>query len=118
MMIAVATEGKNVSQHFGHCEGFQVYSVEDNKPLGKKFLPNPGHRPGFLPVYLKEQAIDVIIAGGMGGAAQQLFRDNNIAVYVGIQGDCDEAVQQYIQGNLRSSGSVCHEHEQEGSCHS
>jgi predicted Fe-Mo cluster-binding NifX family protein len=118
MIIAVAAEGNQVSPHFGHCQGFALYTLEQDKPLTKSFLPNPGHRPGFLPVYLKENGVDVIIAGGMGETAQQLFRDNHIAVYVGIEGYCDDAGQKYVQGNLKSSGSVCHEHQNEGSCHS
>ena len=51
MKIAVANEGKLVSGHFGHCEGFTIYDVNDNKILDKKFVPNPGHKPGFLPVF-------------------------------------------------------------------
>ena len=31
MKIAVASEGKNVSGHFGHCEGFTIYDVEEGK---------------------------------------------------------------------------------------
>lgn len=31
MKIVVASEGKYVSEHFGHCEGFTVYELEKNK---------------------------------------------------------------------------------------
>lgn len=54
MKIAVASEGKYVSEHFGHCEGFTVYEVDENKMLMKDFIQNPGHRPGFLPIILYE----------------------------------------------------------------
>jgi predicted Fe-Mo cluster-binding NifX family protein len=66
MKIAVASERKFVSGHFGHCEGFTVYEVDENKVLKKDFIQNPGHRPGFLPDYLKELGVNVIISGGMG----------------------------------------------------
>lgn len=92
MKIAVASEGKNVSGHFGHCEGFTLYEVEEGKVLKSEFVQNPGHRPGFLPVFLKEKGTDVIIAGGMGGTAQQLFGENGIEVIVGAQGLCDDEI--------------------------
>lgn len=28
MKIAVASEGKMVAGHFGHCEGFNIFTVE------------------------------------------------------------------------------------------
>ena len=54
MKIAVASDEKYVSGHFGHCEGFTIYEVEEGKSLEKSFTPNPGHRPGFLPVFLRD----------------------------------------------------------------
>lgn len=117
MKIAIACEGKYVSGHFGHCEGFTIYELEEGKALEKKFEANPGHRPGFLPVFLKDLGVNVIIAGGMGETAQQLFYENGIEVYVGVHGLCDDAIQRFINGTLKSTGSVCTEHAHEGHCH-
>ena len=116
MKIAIASDGKNVSGHFGHCEGFTIYEIEQGQSLKKEFVPNPGHRPGYLPVFLKEKDTNVIIAGGMGETAQNLFIDNQIEVVVGAQGFCDDVIQQFIKGELKSTGSVCAEHEHEGHC--
>lgn len=116
MKIAIASEGKYVSGHFGHCEGFTIYEIDEGNKLNKNFTQNPGHRPGYLPVFLKEQNVDVIIAGGMGETAQQLFSENGIEVVVGAEGICDDAVQKYINGKLKSTGSICTEHQHEGHC--
>ncbi|WP_035292883.1 NifB/NifX family molybdenum-iron cluster-binding protein [Clostridium sp. KNHs214] len=116
MKIAVSSEEKYVSGHFGHCEGFTIYDVEEGKITNKNFTPNPGHRPGFLPVFLRDLGVNVIIAGGMGETAQELFKENNIEVVVGAQGICDEVIESYVKGELRSTGSVCREHEHEGHC--
>jgi predicted Fe-Mo cluster-binding NifX family protein len=107
MKIAVATENKQASAHFGHCEGFTVYEVNEGKVVNKSFTPNPGHRPGFLPVFLKELEINVIIAGGMGASAQQLFNENGIEVVVGAEGVSDDLVEKYIKGELKSTDSFC-----------
>ena len=116
MKIAIATEGNNVSGHFGFCEGFTIYEVSDGKILNKGVTPNPGHKPGYLPVFLKELNVNVIIAGGMGGTAQQLFNENGIEVVVGAEGVSDDVLKKYINGELKSTGSVCTEHEHEGHC--
>lgn len=116
MKIAVASDEKYVSGHFGHCEGFTIYEVEEGKSLEKSFTSNPGHRPGFLPVFLKDLKVNVIIAGGMGETAQDLFNENGIEVVVGAQGLSDDVVQKFVNGELKSTGSVCREHQHEGHC--
>lgn len=116
MNISIASEGTQVSGHFGHCESYVIYEVKEGKVINKTIKPNPGHRPGYLPVFLKELGVDVIIAGGMGAAAQQLFQEHNIEVFVGIEGQCDDVIEQFIKGELTSTGSVCSEHEHEGDC--
>ncbi|WHH61667.1 NifB/NifX family molybdenum-iron cluster-binding protein [Petroclostridium sp. X23] len=117
MKIAIASEGHYVSGHFGHCEGFTVYEVEENKTLKKEFVQNPGHRPGFLPGFLKELNVNVIIAGGMGETAQQLFTQNDMDVIVGIEGLSDNVIQQYLKKELNSTESICRQHQHEGHCH-
>ncbi len=78
MKIAIATDGNEVSGHFGHCEGFTMYEISEDEVLGNEFVPNPGHRPGFLPVFLKEKGTDIIISGGMGGyCTTAIFRQWN-----------------------------------------
>lgn len=116
MKIAIASEGNYVSEHFGHCEGFTIYELEKEQSLHKEFIQNPGHRPGFLPKFLKELKVDVIISGGMGETAQQLFKENHIDVIVGAKGNNDNVIEQYLKGQLKSTNSVCTEHQHEGHC--
>lgn len=116
MKIAVASENKYVCEHFGHCEGFEIYNIENSTVSKKEFVENPGHRPGYLPVFLKELNINTVISGGMGETAQQLFANNNIDVIVGASGLTDDVINKYIDGSLVSSGSVCREHMHEGHC--
>ncbi|WP_291636526.1 NifB/NifX family molybdenum-iron cluster-binding protein [Clostridium sp.] len=116
MKIAIASDGKNVSGHFGFCEGFTIYEVEEGKSTNKDFVPNPGHKPGFLPVFLKDLNVNLLIAGGMGATAQNLFNEKGIELVVGAQGFNEDVLQKYINGELKSTGSVCQEHEHEGHC--
>ncbi|EOD01354.1 NifB/NifX family molybdenum-iron cluster-binding protein [Caldisalinibacter kiritimatiensis] len=116
MKVAIAVDGKSVSQHFGHCEGFNFYEVENSEVKNSHFVPNPGHRPGFLPKYLAEKGINVIITGGMGNTAQVLFKQNGIEVITGATGEADLAMNSYLSGNLESTDEVCERHEHHGEC--
>jgi len=116
MKIAVASEKEMITGHFGHCANFNLFDVEDGKIVKSESIPNPGHKPGFLPNYLNEKGVNVIISGGMGGAAVQIFNENNIEVVIGTTGLASEAVEKYIKGELESTGSICHEHQHEGDC--
>lgn len=110
MKIAVASNGNYVTGHFGHCETFHIYHVENDVIVKNETLPNPGHRPGFLPNYLNDLGVSVIISGGMGGGAIDIFNEKNIEVIIGATGFALKAAEDYIAGKLVSTGSVCHEH--------
>lgn len=116
MKIAIATDGNVVSGHFGHCEGFTIYDLKDDKIESKNLVENPGHKPGFLPKFLNEKGIDLIISGGMGRKAIDLFNENEIDVITGATGDIDAVMETYISGDLVSDGSVCNKHEHSGDC--
>lgn len=107
MKIAIAAEGKMVSHHFGHSEGFIVYEKLNNDIISKNFLKNPGHRPGFLPIFIKEKNIDLVITGGMGDTAKELFKDIGVDIVIGARGECDEVIEQYLKGKLKLAKNVC-----------
>lgn len=116
MKIAVACVNGEVAQHFGHCENFFICEAEDNEIIKSEFIQNPGHRPGFLPNYLNDIGVNVIIAGGMGGGAIDIFNEKGIEVITGAKGDAKAVSEVYLQGNLKSTNTVCREHQHEDEC--
>jgi predicted Fe-Mo cluster-binding NifX family protein len=116
MKIAIATEQGQVAGHFGHCEGFTLYEVEGKEVKSKQFHASPEHVPGAIPNFVNNLGAQVIIAGGMGGGAVQMFNEMRIEVITGATGDLDMVIRKYLSGDLRSSGSVCHEHQHAGEC--
>jgi len=116
MKISVASDGPMVAEHFGHCEGFTVYTVKEKEVEKKEFLANPGHVPGLLPNLLHDTGVDIVIAGGMGQGAVDIFCSYDIQIITGVSGKADDAVDTYLKGGLKSSGAVCHEHAHEGEC--
>ncbi|MEA1974728.1 MAG: NifB/NifX family molybdenum-iron cluster-binding protein [Bacillota bacterium] len=111
MKIAVATVSNQVSGHFGHCDGFTVYTIEDNKVISKDFLESPRHETGVLPTFLSENHVNTIVSGGMGGRAQEMFNQKNIEVIVGGSGDIDTVIKSYLENELKSTASICEEHQ-------
>jgi predicted Fe-Mo cluster-binding NifX family protein len=108
MKIAIAKDGNRVSEHFGHCEGYAIFDVEDSIIFRQDDLANPGHEPGRLPAFLAEHGVDLVIAGGMGPRAVELFERNGIGVLLGIGGHVEYVAQDYIAGRLSQGVSSCH----------
>ncbi|MGI6558163.1 MAG: NifB/NifX family molybdenum-iron cluster-binding protein [Limnochordia bacterium] len=107
MKIAIATANGAVSPHFGHCPEFTLALVEKGQVKEMETLPSPGHRPGVLPEFLAEQGASVVIAGGMGARAQELFRAKDIETIIGAQGPVREVLAAYLAGSLQVGEDAC-----------
>jgi predicted Fe-Mo cluster-binding NifX family protein len=107
MLIAISTDGENVSAHFGRCPHFTIVDMKDGSLAGKEVIDNPGHHPGFLPEFLRKRGVDCIIAGGMGQRALGLFAEQNIQVIVGIGGTVSEVIDKIQKGTLEGGESLC-----------
>lgn len=64
-------------------------------------------QPGQVPSFLKEQGIEVIIAGGMGPRAVGFFNQYGIKVVTGATGTVKEAGDSFLKGKFKSS-KPCH----------
>jgi len=107
MKIAVTVDGNEVSSHFGHCTGYAIYDVEDCKVLNKTYIENPGHEQCVLPDFLANAGISVVITGGMGMKANQIFIERGIKTFTGVSGNPDNAVALYLKGELVGTGNLC-----------
>jgi ATP-binding protein involved in chromosome partitioning len=110
MKIAVpVTEGK-LSAHFGHCEQFAIIDADTNSKeiKSQELVTPPPHEPGLLPQWLSQLSVELVIASGMGGRAQQLFKQNNIDVVVGAPDNRPvDVVRQYLNGQLQCGQNTC-----------
>jgi predicted Fe-Mo cluster-binding NifX family protein len=96
--------------HFGHCEQFALVDVDvaQKKIVRREDVAAPPHQPGLLPPWLAERGAKVIIAGGMGMRAQQLFAQQGIQVVVGAPAETPETlVENYLAGTLQSGENLC-----------
>lgn len=108
MKIALPTANGELAMHFGHCEKFIIVDIEENKIIKTEEAIPPPHEPGLLPKWLGELNVNIIIAGGMGQRAQQLFAANGIKVLVGApSAPVEELVDAYLKGTLVAGENLC-----------
>lgn len=114
--IAVTYDNGQVFQHFGRTEAFKVYEVEDGKVIGSDIIESNGVGHGALAGLLAEHTVDVLICGGIGGGAQAALEECGIEICAGAEGDTDNAVEAYLNGELVSAGVTCNHHGEGHSC--
>lgn len=107
MKIAVAIENGNVCPHFGHAPFYRIFETSDRIVTGSSDHQSPGHVPGALPKWLAELKADVVIAGGMGPKAEELFEAAGIQVVIGVEGPADNVVKAFLDGTLSCGESSC-----------
>jgi predicted Fe-Mo cluster-binding NifX family protein len=110
MKIAIPVSNGILTAHFGHASQFALLDADTDagKIISRQDIDAPAHEPGLLPAWLKELGADIIIAGGMGQRAQQLFVSNGIEVVVGAPAlKPEEIVEAHLAGNLRTGSNIC-----------
>ena len=109
MKYAVPVTGGIMSPHFGHCEQFAFFDVDEEKKIShREFITSPEHQPGLLPVWLAERGASVVIAGGMGSRAVDLLQQYGIGVVLGaIESDPEKAVLSHLSGSLATADNIC-----------
>lgn len=108
MKFAIPIADGKLTAHFGHCKEFAMVEVENQKILSTEMLDPPPHEPGVLPRWLKEQGTTIVIAGGMGQRAIQLFQQTGVEVLVGAPVEEPEnLVKSYLNQTLVTGGNVC-----------
>lgn len=110
MRIAIPVTNGKLSEHFGHCEQFAIIDVDSSGKniKSQELVDPPSYQPGILPKWLAGMHVEIIIAGGMGQRAQQLFAQNGIEVAIGApDNDPHQLVTQYLAGQLQGGQNIC-----------
>jgi len=119
LKIALPTRGNEIDSHFGHCDSYTIFSVDDKlKIVGSEILPSPkgcGCKSNIA-ADLKAKGVSVMLAGNMGDGALNVLSHHNITVYRGCSGDVRQVTEVFLKGNINDSGVGCqhHDHHDEG----
>ena len=118
MKIAVTYESGLIFQHFGHTAAFKIYTIENGDVKASQVIPTDGNGHGALAGFLKAQGVDVLICGGIGGGARMALAEAGIKLYGGVYGDADDAVEDFLVGELKFNPCVRCNHHDHGGDHS
>ena len=111
MKIAVTHENGNIFQHFGHCEEFKIYTVENNIVTDVQIIYPIEGGHGALSGFLKRHEVSALICGGIGAGARTALAEEGIKLFPGAEGDCDEAVIALLYGHLKyDPDTQCNHH--------
>jgi predicted Fe-Mo cluster-binding NifX family protein len=119
LTIALPIQDDRVSAHFGHPDYFLLVSTDPatREIVDRRRLMPPPHQPGVLPLWLAENGVNGVLAGGIGGRARALFESRGIEVVSGVPAvSADHAVSQWLDGGLELTQNRC-DHGEEGHGH-
>ncbi len=116
MKIALPSRNREVDGHFGHCEYFTVFSVDENKAITNEEELTPpagcGCKSNIIPV-LAEKGVNVMLAGNMGDGAVQMLARFGIQVVRGCSGNVRDVAESFLAGQVSDAATTCSDH---GSC--
>ncbi|MCU0378218.1 MAG: NifB/NifX family molybdenum-iron cluster-binding protein [Bacteroidales bacterium] len=117
MKIALPTRGNFIDDHFGHCDSYTVFKINENDEIESRETIRAetgcGCKSGIAAV-LKEKGVEVMLAGNMGDGAVNVLQRHDIAVFRGCRGDVTEVTMAFLRGELNDSGVSCSHHHGEG----
>jgi predicted Fe-Mo cluster-binding NifX family protein len=118
MKIALPSRQNRVDEHFGHCEYFTVFTVNENHEiLSEETVSSPencGCKSNIART-LAQIGVRMMLAGNMGQGAVNVLNGYGIDVLRGCSGDVKEVAEGWLAGNLKDSGIACDLHGHE--CH-
>jgi len=117
MKIAVPTRNNSVDDHFGQCDMYTIFTIDERNDIcGSEILPSPqgcGCKSNIAAI-LRQMGVSVMLAGNMGMGALNVLNQHGIDVYRGNSGDVRKLTELYLQGALTDSGIGCQHHGNEG----
>jgi len=118
MKIALPTRQDVIDNHFGHCEYYTIFTVDNDTKsiIGQETLAAPagcGCKSNIAST-LSDIGVKVMLAGNMGEGAVRVLGNSGIEVLRGCSGDVKKVALSWLDGSLADSGDSCHDHE----CHS
>jgi predicted Fe-Mo cluster-binding NifX family protein len=111
--IAIPTRAEQVDDHFGHCEYYTVFTIEDGKVSNEELYKSPegcGCKSNIAPL-LASIGVKTMLAGNMGMGALNVLNASGIEVIRGCLGNVKDVINGYLNGEVSDSCVGCHSHE-------
>lgn len=126
MKIAMPARNGQVNEHFGTTQEFAIIELENGKVKNTQILSNEGlqHNHGGIANMLKNENIEAIICGGIGGHMIQALQQMGLKVVNGASGPLENVAEAFAAGTLVTRPTQCgcgggddhHHHHGDGGC--
>lgn len=116
MKLAITYDKSNnqIWQHFGKTEYFRIVNIESGRAVGDTIITTDGTGHEALAGFLKDQGVEALICGGIGGGARNALAEAGITLYGGVSGDADDAIVAFVTGTLQQNETAnCSHHDHE-----
>jgi len=102
MKIAMPYDEGRVNPHFGTSREFVIFTINDGKVTGSRIIGSEDlcHNHDGLAGLLKDEGVEVVIAGGIGAGMVQALNSLGFKILTGASGDAALVARDYAQGNL------------------
>lgn len=103
MHIAIPLKDNEFSLHFSNCDQFAFVEIRagTRQILNAQCITPPSFSLSTLPKWMRDNNIDLILAGGMDQHAKDMFTQNHIDVHVGFLNRSIKAViEAFIESQL------------------
>ncbi len=106
MKIAVPTRANAVDDHFSYCLYFTIFTAEKGRIIEEKILNTlngPGHKSDTEEI-LKDNGVDVILAGEVADNFLSRLSSKGIKVIQGCRGEVNEVIRNFLSGSQVTAG--------------
>ncbi len=112
MIVAVPYLRGDVNAHFGSTQAFLIAQAAEGEIQQTSVFEVQGmqHNHAGIAGFLKEQGVQVILAGGMGAPMQHALKMQGFELYCGVSGSAVDAVKAFLRGDIEQSESTCGHH--------
>lgn len=116
MKIAIPTRNHVVDDHFGHCEYYTIFTIDENRRITcteTEASPEGCGCKSDIASILEQKGVEIMLAGNMGTGAKNVLESHHIRVVRGCSGPIETVVNDWLQGKITDSGDSCDHHD----CH-
>lgn len=113
MKVAVPAREGVIDAHFGHCDHYEVYTVESGAIVAMETVASPegcGCKSNIAST-LAAMGVTMMLAGNMGDGAVRVLSGQGIRVVRGCSGATRNVVESWLAGTIKDSGENCHAHD-------
>ena len=102
-----------VGQHFGMVPAYTIMDIDTDEVIIVENTSQHRGGVGLPPELLAKHDVNIMLCGGLGQKAVDLFSEFGIEVFIGAQGTVGNAILDWKEGNLTAPtrDNVCQGHD-------